>query len=182
MAYKFRKSRLQLDGKFMLAIFAVIFMIIGAAAYVIINSTGVFYVASLPELSITGYSQVSVSAEVSGDSGVITIASGCREITAYTEPYQAESIAMGQAGYVDVRPNTHDLIKDAFESLGVDVVMLKINEVRNGTFIGRFIIRSGNRIVNLDAKPSDGTAIAARMNAPVYINDSLLEEYGKDVC
>jgi bifunctional DNase/RNase len=36
--------------------------------------------------------------------------------------------------------------------------------------------------LNYDVRPSDGIAIALRMNAPIYINQTLLMTEGKKVC
>lgn len=193
MAYKYRiKRRLKLPGRrdiwksdrelIKVVAFALLFMAAGAGLYVLVDNLGVFYIASLPEMLTTNYTQVAVSADMSDNIGVITLTAGCKQIIAHTEPEQAVSIADGLAGYVGMRPNTHDLIRDTFNGFGVEVIMLKITEIRNSTFMGRLLLREGNKVLSLDARPSDGTAIAVRVGAPIYINDNLLEEYGEDIC
>lgn len=192
MAYRYRMKRarspklkeiLGSDKKLVrLLAFALLFMAAGAGSYIIVENLGLLYVTALPELLTTGYTEVAVDAGVAEGVGVVTLTAGCKQIIAHTEQTQAESIAAGLAGYVGMRPNTHDLIKDAFQNLGIEVIMVKITEMRNSTFIGRLLLREGNKVVSLDARPSDGTAIAVRIGAPIYINDSLLEEQGKSIC
>ncbi len=139
-------------------------------------------ISIIPDLQTKGYSLVSVDAAVSDDRGYVTLTSDCRQIVASVEAYQAESIYQGLQGFATDRPNSHDIITDAFDSLGVKVLMVKITEVKNNAFYGRMIVKSGNNIANLDARPSDATAIAIRVDAPVYVNDDLLEEYGEYIC
>lgn len=181
--YTKKKIKKILRKKIKFVGFAALFILIGALICAIASYTVTdIYILALPELLPMNYKQVTVTADVANDMGIVTLTSGCKQIIAYTEPEQARSIAAGIAGYIGRRPNTHDLIVDTFESLGIKVHMLKIVEIRNNTFIGRLILQQGKRIVSLDSRPSDGTAIAVRVGAPIYINPQLLEEYGKNIC
>ena len=155
---------------------------IALETYLASGGLDVMYFLTLPELLTNGYTEVTVTPDVVDGQGLIILNAGCVEIAAYTEAEKAESIARGQAGYVDVRPDEYDVMRDAFNNFGITVSMLKITEVRDGTFIGRLILQKDKTIANLDIKPSVGTAIAVRTNAPIFINDTLLEEYGEDVC
>jgi bifunctional DNase/RNase len=135
-----------------------------------------------PELWTYGYEKVKVSAEVVGDQGVITLTSDCYQIVAYTEASQAESIKNGLEGKIAFRPNSHDLIKAAFNNFGIEVLMVKITEVKNNTFFGKLILKQNEKILSLDSRPSDATAIAVRTNSPIYIKTELLEEFGRKIC
>jgi hypothetical protein len=139
-------------------------------------------VVIIPELFTYGYSQVTIDAGMDNEGGVVTLTSGCRQIRAHVEPAQAESIYNGINGIVPPRPNAHDIVTDAFNNLGIDVLMVKVTDMRNQTFYGKMIVRNGNRIASLDARPSDATAIAVRMHVPVYVRTQLLEENGEDIC
>jgi len=76
----------------------------------------------------------------------------------------------------------YDVIRDIFENYGIKVLMVKINEVKNNTFIGRLYVQKDNKILALDVRPSDATAIALRMGAPIYMNTTLIKEYGHYIC
>lgn len=155
---------------------------LGISTYALISSrVELADISVLPELSTVGYVPVTVSADVIGNKGIVTLTGDCYQVTAYTEASQAESIANGLAGKIEFRPNTHDLIKSTFDSLGIQVVMVKIVEVRNNTYIGKLILRQGNRVLSLDARPSDGTALAVRTNSPIYMKEDLLKA-GKYIC
>ena len=136
----------------------------------------------LKELSTEGYTKVSVDAQVVGNNGIVRLRGGCYQLIAYTEPTQAYSIMKGLEGKIDFRPNTHDLIKSIFDELGIKVLLVKIVDLRNNTFIGEMIIQQGNKIINLDSRPSDATAIAVRYGIPIYIKTKLLKENGEYIC
>lgn len=133
-------------------------------------------------LSTVGYKQVLIDAAIIENQGVVTLTSECYVITAYVEKYQVSSILMGINDVLPPRPNAHDIAADAFDTLGIEVLMVKVTEVRDNSFHGKLILRKGNRIANLDARPSDATAIAVRTDAPIYVKGDLLEEHGAYVC
>lgn len=133
-------------------------------------------------LSTLGYKEVSIDAGIVGSQGVVTLTSGCQRIVAYVEDYQAESIIRGMEGTFAARPNAHDIVADVFQSLGIELLMVKITDMRNNTYYGKMIVKSGNNFATLDARPSDATAIAVRMGVPIYVKEDLLKTYGENVC
>ena len=139
-------------------------------------------VLTIPEVSTSGYVQVTPSAQVVGNSGVVTLTGSCHQVTANTEATQALSILNGLLGKIEVRPNSHDLMKSTFQNLGINVVMMKIVDLQNSTYFGKLILRQGNNVLSLDTKPSDGIALAVRMGAPIFMNQELLFKNGINVC
>ena len=73
------------------------------------------------------------------------------------------------------RPLTHDLFLDALTNLDACVDHVVINDVRKSTFFSRLYLRQHDRLIDLDARPSDSLALAVRQQAPIYINDGVLE-------
>ena len=132
--------------------------------------------------NLEGYTKVSVDAQVINNYGIVQLTGNCYRVIAYTEPWQAQSIENGLKGKINVRPNCHDMTKQILDLFGIKVIALKINEVRNNAYIGELLLQQGNKVLSLDVRPSDGTAIALRENAPIYIKNELLEEYGKKIC
>ena len=176
--YKWKSKR---DQKFPLLIGFVILIVV--LALVFSQSAGFpFSIKFSPEFSTAGFVEVEPDARVLGEFGVVSLTGGCYSLTANTEAEQAESIFNGLNKIVGVRPGTHDLMKDAFENLEIKVVMVKIVELRNDTFIGRLILQSGNRVADLDSRPSDGISIAVRTDAPIYVKEDLMKEQGTYIC
>ena len=138
---------------------------------------------NITELSTEGFIQAKVTVKaIYSNVALIQLHAGCYEIDANTDPWVADAIQKGSAGKVNFRPSVYDVIRDAFNYYGVKVLMLKIVDVKNNTFIGRLYLQQGKKIISLDCRPSDGTAIALRTGAKIYIKKSLAEQYGHYIC
>ena len=73
------------------------------------------------------------------------------------------------------RPMTHDLFLNALTNLDARVDHVLINEVKGATFFTRLTLRHQGRLVELDARPSDSIALAIRQQAPIYIEEDVLD-------
>lgn len=78
------------------------------------------------------------------------------------------------------RPLTHDLINAIFDGLGVSVERVIITELRNSTYYARLILKQENelgvKIVEVDARPSDGIALATARKRPILVARRLFDE------
>lgn len=141
---------------------------------------------SIPQLSTNGFVQVQPSAEINNATGqgLIALTGDCYQVVGNTDATQAQSIINGLTGQIAAngRPNTQDLMKDIFQNLGIKVLMVKVVGIQNNNFIGRLILQQGDKILSLDSRPSDGIAIAVRMNSTIYFNQTLFQQYGQKVC
>jgi len=71
---------------------------------------------------------------------------------------------------------THDLLTDILRVLGVEVTKIEINDLRNNTFFANIcLVKDGKNLV-IDARPSDAIAIALRANAPIFVDDKVIEK------
>lgn len=73
------------------------------------------------------------------------------------------------------RPMTHDLFLDALTNMDARIDHVVINEVKGAMFFARLTLRQHERLIDLDARPSDALALAIRQQAPIYIEDDVLE-------
>ncbi len=73
------------------------------------------------------------------------------------------------------RPMTHDLFLDAITNLDARVDHVLINNMKGAMFFSRLTLRQHDRLIELDARPSDSIALALRQEAPVYIEETVLE-------
>jgi uncharacterized protein len=74
------------------------------------------------------------------------------------------------------RPQTHDLFADVLTALGAHVERVVINDFSESVYYARLIIIASNeleqqKIVEIDARPSDSIALAIQQRAPIYISD-----------
>lgn len=106
----------------------------------------------------------------------------CEGMVVAISPHQTFSIQRGLESEVGVRPTSHDTIRDILEQYEIEVMMVKITELKGGAYFGRLILKDDEKMLNLDIRPSDGIAIAVRTSSPIYISKLLFEEYKEDIC
>ena len=79
------------------------------------------------------------------------------------------------------RPQTHDLFADMLTALGAHVERVVINDFNESVYYARLIVIATNeldekKIVEIDARPSDGIALAIQQKAPIYVAAHVWEE------
>lgn len=74
------------------------------------------------------------------------------------------------------RPMTHDLMLDALTNLDARIDSMVIYKARKHIFYAHLILSQGGRLITLDARPSDAIALAVRQDAPIYIEESVLDQ------
>ena len=87
---------------------------------------------------------------------------------------EAESIVMQMNGITRERPLTHDLCKSLIVGLGGTLRRVQITKVQKSTYYAELHVQRGSEVVQIDARPSDSIAIALRLSAPIFAQESLL--------
>jgi len=87
---------------------------------------------------------------------------------------EAESIVIEMSKLRRERPLTHDLCKTLITGLGGTLRRIQITKVENRTYYAELHIRLEERMIQIDARPSDSIAIALRFAAPIYAQEDLL--------
>lgn len=87
---------------------------------------------------------------------------------------EAESIVMEMKGISPPRPLTHDLCKRLISGMGGDLKRVQITQVKDNTYFAELHILRGEDVFHIDARPSDSIAIALRLSAPIFAQESLL--------
>ena len=91
-------------------------------------------------------------------------------------PLEAQNIAVAMAGEKPPRPLTPDLLLSVLEMLGGKLKRVEITELKDGTYFARLVIEHRGIEYEIDARPSDAIALALRTDAPIYVDEKLLEE------
>jgi bifunctional DNase/RNase len=99
---------------------------------------------------------------------------GSRLLPIWIGQPEAESIAMQINGIRRERPLTHDLCKNLILGLGGTLRRVQITKVQKSTYFAELHLLRGDSIVQVDARPSDSIAIALRLSAPIFAQESLL--------
>ncbi len=99
---------------------------------------------------------------------------GERVLPIWIGPGEASAIAMELAGMKFARPLTHDLAATLIRGLGGTLQRVNISRVQDNTYFAELVIKRGEEVFSIDARPSDSIAIALRLEAPLFAPDSLL--------
>lgn len=112
----------------------------------------------------------------------IILGRDCKAIIAETSAERADSIKLGLEEQIYVRPNTHDIFAQTLKTFNISMERVSIDNYDGEAYYASMVLRSKEKELKLDAKPSDAFAVALRMGAPIYINKTLLDKIGKDIC
>jgi len=91
-------------------------------------------------------------------------------------PFEATAIALALEGTAVPRPLSHDLMRTLLESLSASLEQIVIHDIKDSTFFAKLILRSNGESQEIDARPSDGIALALRMHAPIFVSDKIVLE------
>lgn len=89
---------------------------------------------------------------------------------------EAAAISMGVDPQKDHRPMTHDLLKSTLETLGAELLSVRITKVSGTTFYAQLVLRAADGSEHLvDARPSDAIALAVRCDVKILADETVLE-------
>lgn len=91
---------------------------------------------------------------------------------------EATSIVIAVAGEQPPRPLTHDLTMTLLDTLHAQVARVEVTRIDDGTFYAELTLTTpaGPRVI--DARPSDAVALAVRADAPIFVDEAVLDEAG----
>jgi len=89
---------------------------------------------------------------------------------------EAAAILMKLQGANTPRPMTHDLLTDMLEKLEARVIRIAVTELRENTFYAVVTVAVDGSEIEIDSRPSDAIALAVRSDAPIFADDSVIEE------
>ncbi|MBC2887990.1 bifunctional nuclease family protein [Gordonibacter massiliensis (ex Traore et al. 2017)] len=99
----------------------------------------------------------------------------CRIVPIWVGVNEATQLGIALEKARFARPMTHDLFLDALTNLDARVDHVVINDVKGAMFFSRLTLKQHDRLIDLDARPSDSIALALRQQAPIYIEEDVLE-------
>lgn len=120
-----------------------------------------------------------------------------RALSIQTGAYEAAAIGGGMdSDKAAPRPIAHDVMLRTVQELGAKIERVEINRWEAPVFYAEVVLdrggdedgnggdatadASGNpsREIKIDARPSDALALAARSNAPIYVEDEIMNRAG----
>jgi bifunctional DNase/RNase len=105
---------------------------------------------------------------------------GTRLLPIWIGQPEAESIVMHMHNVKRPRPITHDLMRSLILGMDAQLRRVQITRVEKQTYYAELHLQHGETLARIDARPSDGIAIALRLDAPIYAAEQLLIEPGEE--
>ena len=89
---------------------------------------------------------------------------------------EAEGIIINQAGIKTPRPLTYELVKNIIQTLGATVKRAAVIDYKNGAYIAELVLEKDGEEIKIDSRPSDAINLALRFNAPVYLDENVVQK------
>lgn len=90
---------------------------------------------------------------------------------------EASSIKMKLSGVEPPRPMTHDLLVAVIQGLDAKLERLIIDKMVNNTFHAKLEFKTKDGQTKfIDARPSDGVALAVRTSAPIFVEEDVIKK------
>ena len=89
--------------------------------------------------------------------------------------YEANAIALEIEKVATQRPMTHDLIRTILHGLDAGVQKVVVSELRDDVFYAVIWVERNGSLISVDSRPSDALAIALRLDCPIFVDDSVLQ-------
>jgi bifunctional DNase/RNase len=105
---------------------------------------------------------------------------GSRLLPIWIGQPEAEAIVMQMNNVKRERPLTHDLCKNLIVGLGGSLRRVQITKVQHRTYFAELHLAGRGGEVQIDARPSDSIAVALRLQAPIFVEESLLAAAAED--
>jgi len=125
---------------------------------------------------------VGVSEEGSG-TPVVLLRAREEIIPIFVSSDQAQSMQLAIDGEPFERPLTHDLLVEMVAEFGSAIDRVRIDDLSDGTFYAKIdteqYLEERRKEMVFDARPSDGIAIALRVDCPLVVSDDVVDAAGR---
>ncbi|WP_300672206.1 bifunctional nuclease family protein [Desulfoluna sp.] len=92
---------------------------------------------------------------------------------------EASSIVFGLQNTPIERPLTHDLFSQYLAQTATTVERVVVCDLVDNTYHARIVFAAGESRFELDSRPSDAIAMAVRFQAPIFVEDRVLDQSQK---
>ncbi|NTW44861.1 MAG: bifunctional nuclease family protein [Anaerolineaceae bacterium] len=97
-----------------------------------------------------------------------------RYLPIWIGPYEAESITIALQEIEVSRPQTHDLVKNLLNQLNARILRVEVLSLKDDVFYGILVVECNEQIVEIDSRPSDALAIAARTHSKILVSEEVM--------
>jgi uncharacterized protein len=89
--------------------------------------------------------------------------------------FEANAIALQIENISTPRPMTHDLLRNVIQDLKASVQKVVVCDLQENRFYALIYLALDGDTVAIDARPSDAIALALRTRAPIFVEDTVLD-------
>lgn len=100
---------------------------------------------------------------------------GLRVLPIWVGIFEANAIALQIENISTPRPMTHDLLRDVIQGLNGVVEKVVVSDLQDNTFFALIYVNVGGESRAIDARPSDAIALALRTRAPIFVEDTVID-------
>ncbi len=93
---------------------------------------------------------------------------------------EAQAIERRLKGIQIKRPQTHDLLANVIQELGGKLVSITINDLSEHTFFATLDVKTGEKLLHIDCRPSDAIALGIAEGVPIFVEEHVLESATRD--
>ncbi len=100
---------------------------------------------------------------------------GQRVLPIWVGIFEANAIALQMENITTPRPMTHDLLRNVIQDLSGTVRKIVVSDLKDNTFYALIYVETPSETVAIDARPSDAIALALRTQAPIFVEESVID-------
>ncbi len=100
---------------------------------------------------------------------------GDRVLPIWVGIFEANAIALQIENISTPRPMTHDLLRNVIQDLHGAVQKIVVSDLKENTFYALIYVRVNGESMAVDARPSDAIALALRTQAPIFVEDHVID-------
>src|SRR5437867_4297441 len=100
---------------------------------------------------------------------------GSKTLPIWVVMFEANAIALQIENISTPRPMTHDLLRNVIQDLKASVQKIVVCDLQDNTFYALIYLTIGGDTVAIDSRPSDAIALALRTRAPIFVEDTVID-------
>ena len=100
---------------------------------------------------------------------------GQRVLPIWVGIFEANAIALQIENIPTPRPMTHDLLRNVIQDLRATVEKIVVCDLQENTFYALIYLTVNGDTVAIDARPSDAIALALRTRAPIFVEETVID-------
>jgi uncharacterized protein len=101
-----------------------------------------------------------------------------RYLPIWVGQYEAEAITVALQEVEMIRPLTHDLLRNVFNTLNAKLKRIEIVSLKEDIFYGNIVADVGGYETKVDSRPSDAIALAVRAHVPIFVDEAVMQSAG----